>query len=509
MHRCLNQKARYLCYVNPKKNRLTLILMSTSIGLLLVLQVVWLTSSYEKAFYDLRKETSTLFEMTVSAMRDSLITSSIQRVPNESIKDVFLRQPIDSLVGSGQRMRMNISRESSQVQIFISSTKSRDSINQVIRPLTAQITKGKIENGNFVFRLGPDSLHRDSIKANFRKALQKAHLPSEFLILKKSILPPSMSIGHVKNMFRSERGERKREEVTSNPYGNQFQTDWAPFNPVFRYAATHQQFRNFLLAEIMPQILFSIFLSSLTIGAFIVMYKSIRAQQRLAELKNDFISNMTHELKTPVTTVGVAIEALKNFNGIENKALTEEYLTIAQNELSRLSLLTDKILKTAIFENNGVDFQPETLRLDQVIEQVLSSMKLVCEKNKATVSLEKIGSHFELRGSQVHLTNVIYNLLDNALKYSRENTMIQVQLQEVGHELKLSITDNGIGIASEYKKKIFEKFFRVPSGDVHNSKGYGLGLSYVDSVIKAHHGKLEVESEIGKGSTFTIVLSKS
>ncbi|MFN8890291.1 MAG: sensor histidine kinase, partial [Cyclobacteriaceae bacterium] len=251
------------------------------------------------------------------------------------------------------------------------------------------------------------------------------------------------------------------------------------------------------------------FLSTLTIGAFIVMYKSIRAQQRLAELKNDFISNMTHELKTPVTTVGVAIEALKNFNGIENKELTDEYLTIAQNELNRLSLLTDKILKTAIFENKGVDFQPENVHFDQIIDQVLTSMKLVFEKNKAIVSFEKIGSHFELRGGQVHLTNVIYNLLDNALKYSGENAMIEIRLHEMGHELKLSVTDNGIGIAPEYKKKIFEKFFRVPSGDVHNSKGYGLGLSYVDSVIKAHHGKLVVESEIGKGSTFTIVLNKS
>ncbi|NOS91557.1 MAG: GHKL domain-containing protein [Cyclobacteriaceae bacterium] len=505
----MNQKGRYLCMVNPKKNRLTLVLMCTSIGLLLILQVVWLTSSYEKAFYDLRKETSTLFEMTVSAMRDSLITSSIQRVPNDSVQSAFFKQPIDSLVGKGQRMRMNISQGSSQVQIFISSTKSRDSVSSFIRPLSAQIRKGKIENGSFVFRMGPDSLHTDSIKFYFKKALQKADLPSEFLVLKKSFLPPPMSMNHFKDMFRSEQKARKREEVNSHPFTDQFQTDWAQFNPAFRYSATVQHFRNFLLAEIMPQILFSIFLSSLTIGAFIVMYKSIRAQQRLAELKNDFISNMTHELKTPVTTVGLAIEALKNFNGIENKALTEEYLTIAQNELNRLSLLTDKILKTAIFENKGVDFQPEAVHLDQVIDQVLSSMKLVFEKNRAIVSFEKIGSHFELRGSQVHLTNVIYNLLDNALKYSRENATIQVQLQELGHEVKFSVTDNGIGIATEYKKKIFEKFFRVPSGDVHNSKGYGLGLSYVDSVIKAHHGKLEVESEIGKGSTFTIVLNKS
>jgi signal transduction histidine kinase len=226
------------------------------------------------------------------------------------------------------------------------------------------------------------------------------------------------------------------------------------------------------------------------------------------ELKNDFISNITHELKTPVTTVGVAIEALKNFKGLNNPELTTEYLDIAQNELNRLNILTDKILKTAIFENKGVEFNPEPVDMEKLVEQVLGSMKLVLEKQGAHVHVEKEGQDFQLMGGLVHLTSVIYNLLDNAMKYSPVDPKIIISLKSEGNKITLSIKDHGIGIAPEHRKRVFEKFFRVPTGDVHNIKGYGLGLSYVESVVKSHKGTIEVESEPGKGSNFIITLPK-
>jgi two-component system, OmpR family, phosphate regulon sensor histidine kinase PhoR len=226
------------------------------------------------------------------------------------------------------------------------------------------------------------------------------------------------------------------------------------------------------------------------------------------ELKNDFISNITHELKTPVTTVGVALEALKSFNGLDNPALTSEYLDIAQNELNRLSILTDKILKASSFENNGVEYNAEPVELDKIIDQVLGSLKLVFERQQAKISFTKEGTDFQLLGSSVHLTSVVYNLLDNALKYSKEIPEIEIHLKSTPDALTIIIKDHGIGISSEYKKKVFEKFFRVPTGDVHNIKGYGLGLSYVDSVVKSHRGSITVDSEVGKGSEFSIRLPK-
>jgi two-component system, OmpR family, phosphate regulon sensor histidine kinase PhoR len=332
-------------------------------------------------------------------------------------------------------------------------------------------------------RLNGESLDVKAVEKKYKLVLQKATIPIPFQVkaVKKGFDFPL-------------RAPRPTE-------------DQIIFTPAGGFKIEFADMQWFVLKRITPQISFSVFLTALTILSFWFLFRNIRAQQRLAELKNDFISNMTHELKTPVTTVGVAIEALKNFNGIENRELTQEYLTIAQNELSRLSLLTDKILKTAIFENKGIDFQPESVDLEKIVEQVLGSMKLLFEKNKAAISIEKTGSDFQLKGGAVHLTNVVYNLLDNALKYSRQNPEIKIKLIESGTGITLSVQDKGIGISPENKKKIFEKFFRVPTGDVHNSKGYGLGLSYVESVVKAHKGMIEVESEIGMGSTFIIHLT--
>src|SRR5690606_7844701 len=205
------------------------------------------------------------------------------------------------------------------------------------------------------------------------------------------------------------------------------------------------------------------------------MYRSIVSQQKLMQLKNDLISNITHELKTPVATVSVALEALKNFKALDNPALTQEYLTIAQNELGRLALITDKILKTSVFEQAGLELKREQVDLEKIIQDVLTSLRLVFEKHQANVSFNKQGADFTLQGNVEHLTHVVYNLLDNAIKYSKPGCAISISLTRAVENIQLTVEDNGIGIPEEYQQKVFEKFFRVPTGDVHDAKGYGLG----------------------------------
>jgi two-component system phosphate regulon sensor histidine kinase PhoR len=230
-------------------------------------------------------------------------------------------------------------------------------------------------------------------------------------------------------------------------------------------------------------------------------------QQRLAALKNEFISNITHELKTPIATVGVAIEALKSFNAIHDPQRTKEYLDISQNELQRLNLLVDKVLKLSMFEKKEIELKYETVNLKELLEEVLASLRLQIEKYRAEVSVNCEGDCM-LRADRLHLMSVIFNLLDNALKYSKENPVIKVDLEEKENDIQMKVADNGIGIAPEYRTKIFDKFFRVPHGDTHNAKGYGLGLSYVAHVVKKHKGVIDVESKEGEGTTFTISLPK-
>lgn len=467
------------------KNTLTIVLMVTSIALLLALQVLWLRSEYQNTREGFRREVNALFRNTVMALQDTLIEKSIKPLDADSIvvrsfaktrrkpDSDFSFTPADSLRG-----RITVRDRLSDVQIFISTVKN-DSVNHLVRPLLSKIDTG-MYNKQFVIRYNADSLRLNDIRETYSKVLQEAGLeitpvisrvmPSEHIVLDDNI-------------------------VSTFP---------VRLPPGQGFIASFPSIEFLMWKNLAPHILFSFFLTLITLVSFVVMYRSLRTQQRLMELKNDFISNVTHELKTPVSTVSVALEALKNFHGLDNPALTKEYLEIAQSELNRLTLMTDKILKAAVFETKGIVIQKEKVDLLKVTQQIVDSMKLLFEKNKARVMLQTNGSHFIVNGEPSHLTNVIYNLLDNALKYSPGQPLINILLQEEDSRITLSIQDNGLGIPSEYSKKIFEKFFRVPTGDVHNIKGYGLGLSYVSTVMKAHDGSVHVESEPGKGSNFII-----
>lgn len=224
-------------------------------------------------------------------------------------------------------------------------------------------------------------------------------------------------------------------------------------------------------------------------------------------IKNEFISNISHELKTPIATVGVAIEALRNFNAIHDAQRTKEYLDISQNELHRLSLLVDKVLKLSMFEKKEIELQLEPVSLKEIVNEVVDSMKLQTEKYHAVVSVEYEGD-LELQADRLHLLSVVFNLLDNSLKYSKGDPTVHVALKGENDKVVMSIKDNGIGIAPEFQDKLFEKFFRVPAGDTHNAKGYGLGLSYVSHVVKKHGGTITVDSHPGNGTEFIITLPK-
>jgi two-component system, OmpR family, phosphate regulon sensor histidine kinase PhoR len=264
----------------------------------------------------------------------------------------------------------------------------------------------------------------------------------------------------------------------------------------------------YLVKKLISPILFSVFLIGVTVLSFVFLYRNLMRQRKLTEIKNEFISNITHELKTPIATVGVAIEALRNFNAINDPQRTKEYLDISQNELQRLSLLVDKVLKLSMFEKKEIELKYEPLDLKDVVNEVVSSMRLQIEKYHATVSVNVEGDT-SLQGDRLHLLSVVFNLLDNALKYGNGNIAVKFDMREKQDEVELTVADNGIGISQEYKDKVFEKFFRVPLGNTHNTKGHGLGLSYVAHVIQKHKGKIEVESQPGLGSKFIITLPKT
>lgn len=279
------------------------------------------------------------------------------------------------------------------------------------------------------------------------------------------------------------------------------------FNTPYAYQAHFSGVQQYILGKMRMQIGGSVLLLLLVLISFIIMYRNILAQQKLANIKNDFISNITHELKTPIATVSVAIEALRNFNAIRSPEKTKEYLDISASELQRLGLLVDKVLKLSIFENKRVELKKEQFDMKALIDETLATMRLQLEKQNAQVSFTTEGSSFLIEADKLHITSVIYNLLDNALKYSAGVPVIQIALKAVQENiLELKMSDNGVGIAHQYQQKVFDKFFRVPMGNQHNIKGYGLGLSYVAEIVKQHMGYIYVESILGKGSAFIVKL---
>ena len=295
----------------------------------------------------------------------------------------------------------------------------------------------------------------------------------------------------------------------------------------FAYQARFDSPVRYILNRLKLPLCMGILLLAFTSAAFVFLYRNLRQQQQLAAIKNEFISNMTHELKTPISTVKVAVEALRHFDALDDPQKTREYLDISALELQRLSMLVDKVLKLSLFENKEIELNTSLVDLAELAAEVIASMRLQMEKAGAFVQLitssgagsgssegaphsgaglaHAAGDRFLVKIDRTHMSSVLSNLLDNALKYSKESPVITVHLS-FGERVDIFVTDNGIGIPAAYIDRVFEKFFRVPSGDRHNIKGYGLGLSYVHHIVTKHKGTITVDSKEGKGTVFTIKL---
>lgn len=261
-----------------------------------------------------------------------------------------------------------------------------------------------------------------------------------------------------------------------------------------------------LIKKILPSILISAVLLFLTTFTFWILVRSRKKQEELVHLKNEFISNMTHELKTPISTVGVALEAISTYGENLEESKKAEYIGISKQELGRLSLLVDKVLKMASYDNDHSLLKKENIDLVIIIDNILKSMSLLFEKKNASIIVNHSLDQALILGDNVHISNVIYNIIDNALKYSLNRPKVEIDLVEESHKFKLTIKDSGKGIPKEYKEKVFDRFFRTPENNRHNVKGHGLGLSYSKDIIEKHGGEIFIESEEMVGTEVTIKL---
>lgn len=264
----------------------------------------------------------------------------------------------------------------------------------------------------------------------------------------------------------------------------------------------------FLIRKIGPNIFFGLLLLLTTGAAFIISYINLKKQHQLNRIRDEFVGNITHELKTPVATVKVALEALSKFNIKDNPEKSSEYIKIASLELDRLDFLIQKVLISSIHESNSKTINFEIVNLNEILADVIKTMQIRFENEFASVTEEYIGIDFKTLADRIHIQGVIINLIDNSLKYTDGKPTIHIKLNSLEKTIELSVSDDGIGIPEEYQARIFEKFFRVPNNNKHNVKGHGLGLNYVEMVMKQHNGIISVKNNPIRGCTFTLSFPK-
>ena len=250
----------------------------------------------------------------------------------------------------------------------------------------------------------------------------------------------------------------------------------------------------------------SIFITCLLVTCFVLCMMEIVKQKKLSSIKNDFINNMTHEFKTPIATISLAAQMLKDCGVNHTPEMVDKYAGIIRDESKRLTFQVEKVLQTALFTETRMKLKLKEINLNEVVESLATKFALRVEDKKGKLYCYPEAERDDVFVDEVHITNVISNLLDNAIKYSSKTVEISISTKNKNDEIIVSVIDNGIGIAAKEQKLIFERFYRVSTGNLHDVKGFGLGLSYVKAIVEAHDGRIEVESEEGKGSRFDVIL---
>lgn len=263
---------------------------------------------------------------------------------------------------------------------------------------------------------------------------------------------------------------------------------------------------SFVLFNMWGSLAMSILLLLVMIIAMLTMFRTILVQNRLSEMKNDFISNMTHEFRTPISTISLACEAINDPDMMSDPDSAKPFVKMIYDENRRLSVLVERILQSATLERGDLHLQNEDILLNEVIHEVVQNAKFRIAGTEGHIDLQIPIELIHIRGDRMHVTNAISNLIDNAIKYSGDKPDIRVSLTKQDHSLELSIADSGIGIKKEHLNKIFEKLYRVPTGNIHNVKGFGLGLSYVKAIVELHGWEIQVKSKPDHGSEFKIIM---
>ncbi|MDI9319593.1 MAG: HAMP domain-containing sensor histidine kinase [Phycisphaerales bacterium] len=316
--------------------------------------------------------------------------------------------------------------------------------------------------------------------------------PFEFCVTNIFNSPISLSEGFTNEMFSESIYTRLTPPSSAQP------------ETIFLYV---KEPKNYIMRQMASMIIASILFTIIIISAFALTIRTMLRQKNISEIKSDFINNMTHELKTPLATISLAVDALNNEKVIHDTDKIRYYSGMIKEENKRMHKQVETILQAAKLEKQeDLNLNIQSLDAHTAIDKVARNLSLQIQEKLGDLHLNLLATKYFIDVDEVHFSNIIFNLLDNAIKYSKDAPIIDISTQVNNDMLAIKIKDNGIGMSRETVSRAFEKFYRAHTGNLHNVKGFGLGLSYVKTMVEAQNGFIKLESVLGKGSTFTVNL---
>lgn len=530
-----------------KKNSVKIIILITSLALLglIAIQAYWINNAITLSKQHFEQNVSEALGKVVIKMEKQLAASRISKKFNFRKQGIRWYTPTDStsqqdeLASNSKTDQTNLLLKKDKVNVKIYEEYSSDSNGVVVKKsrqkdYSSDSTTTKMDDDNGMdipayiqqFNSGDlrnswlskskdmvndifDELVSINVYNDYNSKIDTLLLDS---IIHQELLQQGIETDYEYGILPSQNAPLiadKLSEREATLYASHFKINLSPDNIFIspRYLSLFFPSENrYLLGSMWMMLSVSGVLMLAIIFSFYFTVSTIFKQKKLSEIKNDFISNMTHEFKTPISTISLACEVLNDKTVEKSEERTSKYLKMINDENKRLSLLVENILQTAILDKGEFKLKIQSLDIHALIEQTISSIRLQVENKQGEISTDLKAITFVINADRVHITNVIVNLIDNALKYSESKPFIKITTRSNEAGLLISVTDNGIGISKENQKRIFDTMYRVPTGNIHNVKGFGIGLSYVKAVVEKHGGTIEVESELSKGSAFTVFL---
>ncbi len=346
---------------------------------------------------------------------------------------------------------------------------------------------------------------RDEIRERIQKAFEKYNLKNvefEFAITTTSMIGDDLQSKHFLEAYLDSVHNLSFVYPIQAPSGSL--AEGLSTEELLMVVVPHV--KNIIWKQMYWMLIAAVLFTCIIFAAFFITIRALLNQKKLSEIKSDFINNMTHEFKTPLATISLAVDALKNEKVINDRSKMDYFSGIIKDENRRMNKQVETILQAALLDKQEIQLNEKPVHVHDLISAAINNIKLPLEEKDGKLETCLNANNDLLMGDEVHLTNIVNNLLDNAVKYSKENLLIKLSTQNINSHLRIKIEDNGIGMNKETLHRIFEKFYRAHTGNIHNVKGFGLGLSYVKTIVDAHKGKIKAESAMGKGSTFTIEL---